>query len=37
MNYAISHLVLFVLTINEDFLGILKKVKCKNWSSLRTP
>lgn len=25
MNYAISHFVLFVLTINEDFLGILKK------------
>lgn len=38
MNYAISHFVLFVLTINEDFLGILKKkVKHKNWSSLRTP
>lgn len=37
MNYATSHFVLFVLTINDDFLGILKKVKRKNWSSLRSP
>lgn len=42
MNYATSHFVLFVFTINKGFLGVLKKkksttVKHKNWSSLRTP
>lgn len=30
MNYATSHFVLFVFTINKGFLGVLKKKKKHN-------